>query len=157
MQEVCDASGSGFPGGYVCAARSAAVVVVVGGGVVIVNVSAVPWVGETALIEGASSMGQQSIRQAARRAALDAQAQRRRERAEREKRIETLALDVLTALEERKAAVADCEARAGLALRKLTVDEGLSTREAVDWCGSLSNREAARLLHAAEASGPLPN
>jgi len=92
-------------------------------------------------------MGQQSARQAARRAALDAQAQRRRERAERDKRIEALAVDVLTALEERKAAIADCERRAGLTLQKLIDDEGLSVREAVDWCGGeLTNREAANLL-----------
>jgi hypothetical protein len=94
-----------------------------------------------------SEMGQQSMRQTARRAALDAQAHRRRERAERDKRIEALAVDVLTALEERKAAVADCDRRAGRALLKLTDDEGLSVREAVDWCGGeLTNREAARLI-----------
>ena len=92
-------------------------------------------------------MGQQSTRQAARRAALDAQAKRRRARAERDKRIEALAVDVLTALEERKAAIADCERRAGLALRKLTADEGLSVREAVEWCAdSLSAAELRRLI-----------
>lgn len=92
-------------------------------------------------------MGQQSIRQAARRAALDAQAQRRRERADRDKRIEALALEVLTALEERKAAIADCEQRAGVALRKLTEDEGLSLAQAADWCaGEVTTREAKRLV-----------
>ena len=92
-------------------------------------------------------MGQQTIRQAARRAALDAQAQRRRERAERDKRIEALALDVLTALEERKAAIADCDRRAGLALQKLTGDEGLSIRQVVEWCGvGLSAAEVRRLM-----------
>lgn len=97
-------------------------------------------------------MGQQSIRQAARRAALDAQAQRRRERAEREKRIEALALEVLTALEERKAAIHECERRAGVALRRLTEDEDLSVAEAVDWCGGgLTKRAAAILLRRGEA------
>ena len=92
-------------------------------------------------------MGQQSLRQAARRAALDAQAQRRRERAERDKRIEALAVDVLTALEERKAAIANCDRRAGLALRKLTEQEGLSVTQAVDWCGcDVTQREARRLI-----------
>ena len=92
-------------------------------------------------------MGQQSMRQKARRAALDAQAQRRRERAERDKRMEALVVDVLTALEERKSAIADCEGRAGLALQKLTEDEGLSVRQAVEWCGGgLTNREVARLI-----------
>lgn len=96
-------------------------------------------------------MSQQSIRQAARRAALDAQARHRRERAERDKRIEALAVDVLAALEERAASVADCERRAGLALRRLTQDEGLSIRESVEWCGAtLTSREATRLVHAAQ-------
>lgn len=92
-------------------------------------------------------MGQQSLRQAARRAALDAQAQRRRERAERDKRVEALAVDVLTALEERKAAIAECERRAGRALRHLTEREGLSLRDAVEWCGSgLTAREVKHLM-----------
>lgn len=92
-------------------------------------------------------MGQQSMRQAARRAALDAQAKRRRERAERDKRIEALAVDVLTALEERKAALADCDRRAGQALRDLTEREGLSASDAVQWCGSgLNAREVKRLV-----------
>ncbi len=99
-------------------------------------------------------MGQQSTRQAARRAALDAQAQRRRERAERDKRIEGLAVDVLTAIEERKAAIADCERRAGLALKKLTGDEGLSVSQAVEWCGGgLTGREVARLIRIREGDG----
>ena len=95
-------------------------------------------------------MGHQSARQAARRAALDAQAQRRRQRAERDKRIEALALDVLTALEERKAAIADCEQRAGAALRKLTGEEGLTVTEAAGWCGEeLTSREIRRLARLA--------
>ncbi|WP_155893010.1 hypothetical protein [Intrasporangium chromatireducens] len=95
-------------------------------------------------------MGQQSIRQAARRAALGEQAQRRRERAERDRRIEALAVEVLTALEERKAAIADCEGRAGLALQKLTADEGLSRAEAAEWCGGeLTKRMVATLLRGA--------
>jgi hypothetical protein len=42
-------------------------------------------------------MSQQSVRQAARRSALDAQAARRKERADRERRLEALAVAVLTA------------------------------------------------------------
>jgi hypothetical protein len=49
-------------------------------------------------------MSQQSMRQAARRSALDAQTVRRKERAERERRPEGLAVAVLTALGERDAA-----------------------------------------------------
>src|SRR5450631_4332644 len=96
-------------------------------------------------------MGQQSIRQEARRAALDAQSKRRRERAEREKRLEGLAVRVLVALRERDAAVADADRRVGKALREMTEDEGLSAREAVEWCGDeITMREATRLRRLAE-------
>jgi len=54
---------------------------------------------------------------------------------------------VLTALGERDALVRDAERRAGQALRTMIDEEGLSLREAVDWCGSgLSVREITRLL-----------
>jgi hypothetical protein len=43
---------------------------------------------------------------------------------------------VLTALGERDGAVKDAEKRAGEALRAMSEDEGLSVREAVDWCGT---------------------
>ena len=92
-------------------------------------------------------MSQQSVRQAARRSALDAQAVLRKERADRERRLEALAVAVLTALGERDALVRDAEQRAGQALRTMTDDEGLSVREAVDWCGSgVTVREITRLL-----------
>jgi len=81
-------------------------------------------------------MSQQSVRQAARRSALDAQAVRRKERADRERRLERLAVAVQTALGERDAAVRDAERRTAAALQAMTDDEGLSLREAVDWCGS---------------------
>lgn len=91
-------------------------------------------------------MGHQSIRQEARRAALDAQSKRRRERAEREKRLEDLAVQVLVAIRERDAAVVEADRRAGKALREMTEDEGLSAREAVEWCGGeITLREATRL------------
>src|SRR5215211_5355088 len=92
-------------------------------------------------------MGQQSVRQAARRVALDAQAVLRKERADRERRLQALAVAVLTALAERDALVRETERRAGQALRTMTDNEGLSVREAVDWCGSgLTVREIIRLL-----------
>jgi hypothetical protein len=91
-------------------------------------------------------MSQQSVRQAARRSALDAQAARRRKRADRERRLEALAVAVLTALGERDGAVKDAEMRAGEALRAMSVDEGLSVREAVEWCGTgITVREVTRL------------
>jgi hypothetical protein len=92
-------------------------------------------------------MGQQSVRQAARRSALDAQAILRRERADRQRRLEDLAVAVLTALGERDALVRDAERRAGQALRTMTEDEDLSLREAAVWCGGrVTVREITRLL-----------
>jgi hypothetical protein len=92
-------------------------------------------------------MSQQSVRQSARRSALDAQAVLRRQRADRERRLEGLAVTVLTALGERDGAVRDAERRAGQALQTMTEDEGLSVREAVEWCGSgcRTVREVSRL------------
>jgi hypothetical protein len=96
-------------------------------------------------------MSQQSVRQAARRSALDAQAILRKERADRERRLDRLAVAVLTALGERDAAVRDAERRAGKALRTMTDDEGLSVHQAVDWCGDgLTTREALRLRRLAD-------
>jgi hypothetical protein len=92
-------------------------------------------------------MSQPSVRQSARRSALDARAVLRRQRADREHRLEGLAVTVLTALGERDGAVRDAERRAGQALQTMTEDEGLSVREAVEWCGSgcLAVREVSRL------------
>jgi hypothetical protein len=91
-------------------------------------------------------MTQQSVRQAARRAALDAQAVLRKQRADRERRLEVLAVEVLTALGERDGAVWDAERRAGEALQTMTDDEGLSAREAADCCGNaVTMREVTRL------------
>jgi hypothetical protein len=92
------------------------------------------------------AMSQQSVRQAARRSALDAQAVLRKERTDRERRLEAWVVDVLTALGERYGAVRDAEQCAGCALLAMTVDEGLSGREAADWCGSgVMLREVTRL------------
>lgn len=91
-------------------------------------------------------MSQRSVRQAARRSALDAQAVLRKQRADRG-RLEGLAVTVLTALGERHGAVRDAERRAGQALKTMTEDEGMSVREAVEWCGigCLTVREVTRL------------
>jgi len=99
-------------------------------------------------------MGHQSIRQEARRAALDVQSKMRRERAERDRRLGDLAVRVLVALREREAAVVDAERRAGQAMREMTEDEGLSVREAVEWCGDeITTREATRLRRLGEKHG----
>jgi hypothetical protein len=74
-------------------------------------------------------MSQQSVRQAARRSALNAQAVLRKQRADRERRLEGLAVEVLTALGERDGAVRDAELRAGGgALLAMVKDQGLSMR-----------------------------
>ena len=99
-------------------------------------------------------MSQQTIKQRARRQALDVAARQRRERAERERRIRDLVVQVLTAVGERDEAVAETERRAGAALRELTVAEGLTLREAAEWCGEeISVRDATRLRRLAGDDG----
>ena len=63
-------------------------------------------------------MGKQAMRQAAMLAASQVHAKRRRERAERDRRLEKLAIEVLTALGERDATIATTEQRAGAACRR---------------------------------------
>lgn len=99
-------------------------------------------------------MANQSVRQAARRSALDAQARMRSERAEQERRRSGLAVAVVTALAERDALVPACEKRAGEALVKLTSVQGLTLREAVRWCGEqVTLREVTRLRQVAGEVG----
>lgn len=91
-------------------------------------------------------MSQQTIKQQARRTAREMAEKRRKEREERECRVIDLAEQVMVAIGERDAAVAETEKRAGAALRELTEREGLSLSEAVEWCGeTVSVREATRL------------
>jgi len=91
-------------------------------------------------------MSQQTIRQQARRTAREMAERRRRERMDREARTIALVEQIMVAIGERDAAVAVAEKRAGAALRQLTEAEGLSLREAVEWCGeTLTAREATRL------------
>ena len=91
-------------------------------------------------------VGKQTVRQAARLAASQVQAEYRRERVERHRRLERLAVEVLTALGEREAMIAATEQRAGAALQAMIIDEHLTVSEAVQWCaGAISHREAARL------------
>jgi hypothetical protein len=72
---------------------------------------------------------------------------RRRERAQRDRRLEKLAIEVLTATGERDAAA---EQRAGA----MVIDESLTVFEAMQWCaGAISHREATRLRHL--TAGPL--
>ena len=73
---------------------------------------------------------------------------RRRERAQGGRRLEKLAIEVLTALGERDAAIAATEQRASAALQAMITDESLTVSEAVQWCaGAISHREATQLRH----------
>jgi hypothetical protein len=57
-----------------------------------------------------------------------------------------VALDVLVAVSERDAAIQAAERRAGPALRVMTDRDGLSLRDAVEWCGGeLTLQEATRM------------
>ena len=95
-------------------------------------------------------MGERSERQSARRAALDAQAGQRRERQERDRRIDALAVEVLVALGERDAA----ERRAGELLQIMVDREQLSLRQAVAWLGDpITVRSATRLVELAQSDG----
>jgi hypothetical protein len=99
-------------------------------------------------------MSQQTIKQQARRTAREMADKRRREREERERRVVDLAEQVMVAIGQRDAAVAETEKRAGDALRELTEVEGLSLGEAVEWCGeTITVREATRLRRLAAPDG----
>ena len=88
----------------------------------------------------------QSVRQTARKSALQTQAKRRRERARAERRWSALGVDVAVALTERDAAVTRYERAAGATLVKLTHNEGLTLLEACEWANNLPTAEAKRLL-----------
>lgn len=86
-----------------------------------------------------------SVRQIARRRALEAQAKRRQERAEVEQRCSALGIDVVVALSERDAAVERHERAAGVALTELVESEGLTLAEACAWAGEVTVAEGKRL------------
>ena len=91
-------------------------------------------------------VGKQTMRQAARLAASQAYAKRRRERAQRDRRLEKLGIEVLAALGEREATITATEQRAGAALQAMIIDESLMVSEVVQWCaGAISHGEATRL------------
>lgn len=83
----------------------------------------------------------QSIRRVARRAAIAAQAKRRANAAERDKRLDAAALALIVALRERDA----LEQQAGAAIRSM-ITEGLTIADIVTWTdGQTTTKEAARL------------
>lgn len=96
-------------------------------------------------------MSRQVIRQVARRRVQEALAIKQKDREAQERRLQTSAVAVLTALAERDAAKATAEQAAAASILAM-VAEGLSLAEVADWCGGLSVREVTRLSKvAAEA------
>ena len=92
--------------------------------------------------------GEQSIRRAARQAAVAAKARRRAKTAERDKRLDAAALTLIVTLKERDA----LERRAGDAIRAMLAD-GLTLTDVLTWIdGETTRREVTRLsdLGAAE-------
>ena len=99
-------------------------------------------------------MTRQNLRQIARRDARTIAATRRAELLERSRRVEGLAVEVMSAIRERDLLVSTAERKAGQALREMTATEGLTLREAVEWCGdSVNLREATRLWKLAGVVG----
>jgi hypothetical protein len=97
-------------------------------------------------VDEEAGTGKQTLRQAARLAASEVCAKRRREPAERDRRLEKLVIEVLTALGERDSTIAATEQRTGAALEAMITDESLTVSEAVQRCaGAIGHREAARL------------
>lgn len=77
----------------------------------------------------------------------------RRHRAERERRVSDLAVEVVVALKERDVAVTTHEQVAGEALRRMIEEEKVPVREIAAWCGDdLRQGEVRRLVRAATLS-----
>ena len=95
--------------------------------------------------------GEQSIRRAARQAAVAAQARRRAKAAERDKRLDAAALTLIVTLKERDA----LERQAGAAIKAMLTD-GLTLADVVTWtAGETTLKEVTRLADlTAEADRP---
>lgn len=91
----------------------------------------------------------QSIRRAARQAAIAAQAKRRAQAAERDKRLDAAALTLIVALRERDA----LERQAGAAIKAMLA-EGLTLTDVVTWTdGETTVKEVTRLADLATEAG----
>lgn len=102
-------------------------------------------------------MGRRDDWQRARRAAIEGQSRWRAERAAKDERCSALGVQVVVALAERDRWVTECEQRAGTALSALVESEGLTLREALQWCaGSLALSEGSRLRRAARGANEVP-
>jgi hypothetical protein len=95
-------------------------------------------------------VGRQSVRQDARRLALEARDRGRASRAEGNRRREALAVEVLVAIRERDQA----DARAGDVVRRMLEQERMSATEVAAWCGGeVSVREVSRLRRRVGSAG----
>jgi hypothetical protein len=99
---------------------------------------------ESTIVTRGSRMPNQSLRQMARRRALDAQIRVRQREEARDKRRRRLGVIVVTALAERDKQVGVLESRAAQALDDLIAREGLTVHEAAEWC-DLATRDVRRL------------
>ncbi|WP_375426501.1 hypothetical protein [uncultured Friedmanniella sp.] len=91
-------------------------------------------------------MGRAENRVAARRAVHEAQLERRREQATRDKELQALAVEVQVTLVDGRARLRDAEIAAGVTLNRMITELGQSTTSVVDWCcGAVTAREVARL------------
>lgn len=91
-------------------------------------------------------MGRAESRIAARRAVHEAQLERRREQAIRDRELQTLAVEVQVTLVDGRAKLRDAEIAAGVTLDRMITELGVSTAEVVDWCcGAVTAREVTRL------------
>jgi hypothetical protein len=98
-------------------------------------------------------MGRAESRILARRAVHEAQLERRREQAARDKELQTLAVDVQVILVDGRAKLRDAEIAAGLTLDRMITELGVSTAEVINWCcGAVTAREVARLRRLAADS-----
>ena len=103
------------------------------------------------IIGSGGQMGRAEDRRAARRAVHEAQIERRRERAAREKQLQALAVEVQVTLLDGHAKLRAAEVAAGQTLTIMIEEHGASVRELVEWCcGTLTLRDMARLRGLAE-------
>ena len=100
-------------------------------------------------------MGRAQSRITARRAVHEAQLERRREQATRDKKLQTLAVEVQVTLVDGRAKLREAEVAAGVTLDRMITELGVSTAEVVDWCcGAVTAREVARLRRLAAGTAP---
>src|SRR5512132_4243673 len=105
-------------------------------------------------VDEGSRYGQADVEAQARLAASEVCAKRHCERAQRDRRLEKLAIDVLTALGERDATIAATEQRTGAGLQAMITDESLTVSEAVQRCAGAISPPRSCPASPANRAGP---